>query len=238
MLPGESVTPGSAAHLVIPNRCLNPKRCLKTPHLWAVAITQPPPASHSRSPTLIYGHLNYLGTKQHGKNAPVARRGWGCPRPGPHSGQLPPSRVSAWDNLLGEGSSVQDLAFTDHHLEGKAFGACLACWCSHGRCHGGHSVPWLMGRWGLQHQRGWKHPEVLGSPDEQWGNSAALPPSHLSGASGSCESCRGFSEQLPVVQPHHPKVFGEQSHSAWSMSTSSAVQGPGSRATRKAWMLC
>lgn len=157
------------------------------------------------------------------KKAPVVRRGWGCPRAGPHSGQQPPSQVSAWDSLLREGSSVQSLVFTDHCL-----GACLAWWCSHGRCHGGHSVPWLMRHWGLQHQRGWKHAVVSGCPEEQQGSSAALSPSHLSGASGSCESCRGFSEQLPIVPPHHPKVFGEQSHSAWSTSTSSAAQGPGS----------
>lgn len=116
-------------------------------------------------------------------------------------------------------------------------GACLAGAVLQ-RCHRELSDPWLMGRWGLQHQRGWKHPVVLGCLEEQWGNSAALPPSRLSGASGSCESCPGFSEQLPIVQPHHPKAFGEQSHAPWSMSTSSALQGPASRATSKAWMLC
>lgn len=107
----------------------------------------------------------------------------------------------------------------------------LSCWwCSHRRCHRELSVLWLMGhqRGGLQQHRDWKHPVVSGCLEEQWGNNAALPPSCLSGASGSCESCPSFSEQLPIVQPHHPKVFGEQSRSAWSVSTSSAVQGPGS----------
>lgn len=174
MLLGESVTLGSEAPLVIPSRCLNPKRCLKTPHLWEVTITQHPPASDSCSPTLIYGQLNYLGTKQHEENSSCQER-LGVPQ----------TWTPEWEQ--------PGLSLSLHHPPGTVFS---------GRAHqcrvwflltitskakpqsltGGvpvenateDSVLWPMGCWGLQYQRAWKHPVVSGCLEEQWGNSAAL----------------------------------------------------------------
>lgn len=68
---------------------------------------------------LIYGHFNYLGTKQHGKSSSCQER-LGLPPTCTQQWAAVPSQISAWDNLLREGSSVQGLVCTDHHLEGKA----------------------------------------------------------------------------------------------------------------------
>lgn len=79
------------------------------------------------------------------EKAPVVRRGWGCPQAAPHSGQLPPSQVSAWE--ISSGRAHQCRVWFSLTITSKAKPWNLSCWwCSHRRWHRELSVPWLMGR--------------------------------------------------------------------------------------------